>query len=70
MAYVYLDHEERVQPKPIHALASLLKQPVSRLSDIPLELENLHMGLEGEGKSPSFKELYITLVATFKSFCL
>lgn len=68
VAYIYFHYREREHQKPIHILASLVKQLATQIEALPVEIETLHDKLEGSRRKPKFEELYTALVATFKSF--
>lgn len=68
VAYIYFDYKEQEDQRPIHILASLVKQLASQLPHLPKEVEDLHDKLRYQGKRPGLEELYATLLVTFQSF--
>lgn len=69
VAYVYFDYNEQNQQKPIHVLASLVKQLASQLPQLPTYITDLKAKHTKEGdKRPTVDELYSCLLSTLKSF--
>lgn len=62
VAYVYFNYKEQAKQRPVHILASLVKQFTYQISHLPSEIEDMYTNLEPQGKSPTLKGLYATLL--------
>lgn len=68
VAYVYFDYKERDQQQPVKVLASLVKQLVLQIDEIPAEIEALYDKLERQQKRPKLTDIYAMLLVVIKSF--
>lgn len=71
IAYVYFDYMDQDQQKPLHVLASLVKQLAYQLPSSSIgEIEKLYQTLQAEkpSRTPTFEVLYTVFIAMSKSF--
>lgn len=68
LAYVYFDYMEQTQQTLGLVLASLVKQLLGQLPQIPTGIQDLHERLRGGQKRPSFEDLFGTLRAILTKF--
>lgn len=68
LAYVYFDYMEQTQQTLGLVLASLVKQLLGQLPQIPTGIQDLHERLRGGQKRPNFEDLFGTLRAILTKF--
>lgn len=68
VAYIYFGYKEQDQQKPVHVLASLIKQLASQKTYLPTAIEDLYDSQAQQNKRPILEDLYGTLIATSNSF--
>lgn len=68
VCYIYFDYVEQDRQRPIHILASLVKQLVNQMSSPSVEVEKFLDTLLSKKKEPTFNELYAAFLAASKSF--
>jgi hypothetical protein len=65
---MYFNYKKQEQQRPIDILASLIRQLVNQLPQLPQHIKTLHENCERENRQPSRDELYTALVELPKSF--
>jgi Cdc6-like AAA superfamily ATPase len=74
IAYIYCNFRRQDEQKPVDLLASLLKQLLSELPDIPVSVRRLYEHHKVEKRRPSFdeisKELHSVVAARSKCFII
>lgn len=68
MVYIYFNHKEQDQQKPIHVLSSFLKQLSCQSPSLPKAVRDLHNRIESKQERPTLEDLYTALVLVAGSF--
>lgn len=68
VAYIYFNYKEQDQQRPVHVLASLVKQLACQIQNLPKEIDDLRSKLAPRQKRPTLEELYTVLLVLTKSF--
>ncbi|RPB08944.1 hypothetical protein P167DRAFT_478493, partial [Morchella conica CCBAS932] len=68
LVYIYFNHKEQDQQKPIHVLSSFLKQLSCQSPSLPKAVRDLHNRIESKQERPTLEDLYTALVLVAGSF--